>query len=91
VLAHRARLLGQTDASRLLAGLRRPVLYLHATQDRLLGRRGVNQVKRCLPSARIAELPGPHFILQACPVQAAERIATFRGRLQQGDGEGDPP
>jgi len=30
-----------------------------------------------LPSTRLAELDGPHFLLQAKPVESAARIAAF--------------
>ena len=77
--ALRARLaaVANVDVSPELSTVRVPVLYLRASEDRLVPRSAGDAIKRVLPAAGIAELEGPHFLLQTAPVAAARRVAEF--------------
>jgi len=77
--ALRARLaaVANVDVSPELSKVRVPVLYLRASEDRLVPRSAGDAIKRVLPAAGIAELEGPHFLLQTAPVAAARRVAEF--------------
>lgn len=65
------------DASEALRSVRAPVLYLRGTSDRMVSRNSWQRIKELLPSARLAELDGPHFVLQARPVESAAQVAAF--------------
>ena len=77
--AWRARLRAvlSIDVTTQLKAIRVPVLYLRATRDRVVGPSAWNLIKRSLPLARLVEVEGPHFLLQAKPVESAARITAF--------------
>lgn len=77
VLRHRAAQTLSADARAELAQLRCPVLYLQATQDRLVPPSCAEEVLRIQPACRVVKLLGPHFLLQTQPAAAAEAIAQF--------------
>ena len=54
-----------------------PVLYLWGKSDRIVPRSAWKTVKEALPSARLVELEGPHFLLQAKPVESAAEVTAF--------------
>ena len=68
------------DVSAQLAKLRVPVLYLRATEDRIVPAPASALVLRLLPSASIIELEAPHSMLQASPAEAARHVKEFAGR-----------
>jgi pimeloyl-ACP methyl ester carboxylesterase len=64
----------------VVAPLRRvsvPVLYLRGRSDRVVPRSAWKVIKDALPSARLVELDGPHFLLQAKPMESAAQVAEF--------------
>jgi pimeloyl-ACP methyl ester carboxylesterase len=73
----RLRAVLSVDVTDKLKTVKVPVLYLRATHDRVVGRSAWDHIKRSLPSAQLAEVDGPHFLLQAKPVESAKRIAAF--------------
>ena len=77
--ALRARLaaVASVDVSSKLAKVRVPVLYLRASEDRLVPRSAGAEIKGILPAVGIAELEGPHFLLQTAPVAAAREVMEF--------------
>lgn len=77
VMRHRAAAALSADASDSLAAVRCPVLYLQATEDKVVPARCASEVKRLCPHAQIASLPGPHFLLQTRAAAAAKRIESF--------------
>jgi len=54
-----------------------PTLYLRASVDRVVPSSAGDAIQRHIPHAIIAELAGPHLLLQACPHDAAKRITEF--------------
>jgi pimeloyl-ACP methyl ester carboxylesterase len=77
--AWRARLRAalSVDAVSKLKAVKVPLLYLRAASDRVVPRSAWNQIKRSLPAARLAEVDGPHFLLQAKPVECAAQVTAF--------------
>jgi pimeloyl-ACP methyl ester carboxylesterase len=83
--ALRARLRGvlSIDVSDKLRQLRMPLLYLRATEDRLIPRAAGRLVSRLAPHARMVEVAAPHFLLQAVPSQAAAIVTEFVRELTE--------
>jgi pimeloyl-ACP methyl ester carboxylesterase len=65
------------DVTGQLSAVKVPMLYLRASRDRVVRRSAWHLINRLLPSAQLSELEGPHFLLQAKPVESAARIAAF--------------
>jgi pimeloyl-ACP methyl ester carboxylesterase len=76
VIAARLRAVLEVDVSALLAQVGVPILYLRACEDRLVPPSASGQFA-AVPRARIAEIEGPHFLLQACPAGTSEEVARF--------------
>ena len=72
----RARLacLAGVDVSPLLRRVDTPVLYLRATRDRIVSARLSNALTSQLPNVSIAEIDGPHLLLQTRPRACAAAI-----------------
>jgi pimeloyl-[acyl-carrier protein] methyl ester esterase len=75
VLRSRAAAALRADASASLGEISIPVLYLRATQDRLLPAKTIDPITAAIPHASVVEIPGPHLLLQAAPERAARVIA----------------
>jgi pimeloyl-[acyl-carrier protein] methyl ester esterase len=75
--AARVRAIAAVDASEELRQCRVPILYLRATEDRVVGRWNGDQIKTILPDAEIVEFAAPHLLLQTRPVEAAAAIEAF--------------
>lgn len=77
--AARARLreIALIDVAEELAAVHLPVLYLRATEDRLVPKSCGEDVARLARSASIVELPAPHMALQCAPMESAKRIMHF--------------
>jgi len=69
------------DVRERCAAIDLPRLALLATSDRLLGAEPSRSLARLLPQARVAEIEGPHLLLQARPRQCAQLIAEFVTQL----------
>ena len=81
VLSARLRAVLACDVRTDLAQVVVPVLYLQASQDRLVPQSCLEEIKRILPHIEIAAIAGPHLILQREPRQAAEAVAKFVHRV----------
>jgi len=77
VLAFRMRSVMNADVRRAFAACRLPILYLFATQDRLVKTRSLAQMQKVKPEMTIVEIEGPHFLLQREPAKCAEAIAHY--------------
>jgi len=77
VMAGRIEAVLQVDVTRELASCGVPVLYLAATRDRVVGRRGLEQVLEVRPDATVAAVDAPHLVLQREPAWAWARIKAF--------------
>lgn len=79
----RARLMGVicVDVTEIAKIVDVPVLYLRASRDHLVPHRVGEELRKIFSSLQVSDLDGPHFLLQASPVEAATRIARFAGQL----------
>lgn len=57
-----------------------PMLYLLATEDRLVPRSALENIRRAKPDTSVAEIDAPHFLLQTAPTLAAESVKAFLHR-----------
>jgi pimeloyl-ACP methyl ester carboxylesterase len=80
VLKFRAAASLGTDARGSLAAVRCPVVYLRAKQDHVVPRRCLDEVLRTRPDTAVAEIDGPHFLLQTEPAASAQAILSFLAR-----------
>ncbi|HEY2857908.1 MAG TPA: alpha/beta hydrolase [Terracidiphilus sp.] len=77
ILCARLNAVLRCDMRAALARIRVPVLYLHATRDKLIGDVGLNEMRRVKPDMTVQHIDGPHLLLQREPKQCAESIARF--------------
>jgi pimeloyl-ACP methyl ester carboxylesterase len=80
VLAARARAILSVDVGRQLQSCPAGVLYLQASQDRLVWPGSLAYICRMYPAVEVASLPGPHLLLQTAPREAAQVIEQFAAR-----------
>jgi len=76
-LAHRIQTALDTDAREWLRSWDKPILYLVGTQDRILGRRGLEDILAVKPDVTCIEIDGPHLLLQSRPGEALRAIEKF--------------
>lgn len=77
----RARAVLTVDATSALRQTSVPLLYLRASEDRVVPASASRAVLRARPDATLVELVGPHFLLQEAPALAAEAIQAFACRI----------
>jgi len=77
VLARRAKAALSVDATDDLMRCPVPVLYLGASQDRLLSPRTAARLKALRPDLDCRMFEAPHFLLQRAPGPAAQAITGF--------------
>jgi pimeloyl-ACP methyl ester carboxylesterase len=82
VLRARLRMVMTVDATATLASVRQPVLYLQAGQDLIVPGASATLIQRCCPQTTRVCIPGPHGLLQAEPVRAAQAMTSFLGTLR---------
>lgn len=75
----RARLacLGTVDVRPLLNRVTAPVLYLRGSKDKIVSARLSRELTSRLPTVTVAEINGPHLLLQTRPRECAAAIGTF--------------
>jgi pimeloyl-ACP methyl ester carboxylesterase len=95
----RARLacLAATDVRPLLRRVMTPVLYLRASNDRVVSSRLSRELTSQLPKVTVKEVEGPHLLLQTRPRECAAAITAFIQARDQactrpvtGGGSGSP-
>jgi pimeloyl-[acyl-carrier protein] methyl ester esterase len=86
VLLARVRAVLTVDVSASLPRIRVPVLYLRASEDRLVSRSSSERVAALAPQTKIADFTAPHFLLQVLPWPVACKVATFMGVRPPGRG-----
>ena len=77
VLRIRAAAALRIDVTPCLSRIHMPVLYVRATNDRLILAAAGEQILRALPQAELIELVGPHMLLQATPDAVARAVVAF--------------
>jgi pimeloyl-ACP methyl ester carboxylesterase len=69
------------DVSAVLPQIVVPVLYLRASEDRLVPR-SASDALTIVPQIRLTEIEGPHFLLQASPSAAAAAVEAFLSEME---------
>jgi pimeloyl-[acyl-carrier protein] methyl ester esterase len=77
VLAKRARATIDCDAREEIRQVKVPLLYLQATEDRLVGSDCLDEIKRLHPETISLSIRAPHLLLQREPRIAASAIIGF--------------
>jgi pimeloyl-ACP methyl ester carboxylesterase len=77
VLVARARAVLSVDVEAQLRSCPVPILYLAATEDRLVSRRSLAHIRRLQPRVDAVSLVSPHLLLQVAPEVSARAIHTF--------------
>ena len=75
--AKRARAAIDCDAREEIRQVKVPVLYLQASEDRLVGSDCLDEIKRLRPETISISIRAPHLLLQREPRAAAEAISRF--------------
>jgi pimeloyl-[acyl-carrier protein] methyl ester esterase len=71
----------EVDARAELAQVIAPILYLQATDDRLVPASCLEEIQRIKPQTEVVKIAGPHLILQREPEKTAKAIARFMEQL----------
>ncbi len=82
VLAHRIRSVLEVDAKAALQACQKPILYLLAGQDKVVGKRGWETITALKPNVTTVALDGPHLLLQRNPREAIAAIEQFLQQLE---------
>lgn len=82
VLRKRLSAVLSVDASAKLAAVRVPLLYLRASQDRLVPPSASALVVSLNRLAQVVQFEAPHCLLQAVPTEAGRVVAAFLRRVQ---------
>jgi pimeloyl-ACP methyl ester carboxylesterase len=77
VLAARVRAILEVDVGAQLRVCSTPILYLAATEDRLVSQRSLAYIRRVQPRVEVVNFVGPHLLLQTVPEQPARVIEKF--------------
>jgi pimeloyl-[acyl-carrier protein] methyl ester esterase len=77
ILAERARAVIECDATQEIQQVKVPTLFLQASQDRLLGKECLEEIKRLHPETISISIRAPHLLLQREPRIAAQAVAQF--------------
>ena len=77
VLAARLRMVLGCDVRAELCRIAAPILYIRARQDQLVSAACLDELRRIKPQMAVAELDGPHLLLQREPHRAAEIVVRF--------------
>jgi pimeloyl-ACP methyl ester carboxylesterase len=54
-----------------------PILYIQATTDKVVPRSCLEEIQHVKPDVRVAEINGPHLILQREPQQSSDAVTRF--------------
>jgi pimeloyl-ACP methyl ester carboxylesterase len=80
---YKARLgaVARADLRPALTNVRVPVLYLRATEDRLVPRRCADAIARAATQTSIVDIEAPHMLLEVAPAAAAATVKAFVATL----------
>jgi pimeloyl-ACP methyl ester carboxylesterase len=82
VLRVRAASALRSDVTGCLGKIAVPVLYLRASEDRLLSSTVGDRLLAAMPHATLVTIIGPHLLLQASPAASAQAVAAFATGLR---------
>jgi pimeloyl-ACP methyl ester carboxylesterase len=77
VLATRAREVLTCDARQEILQVAVPLLYLHGTEDKLIAKESLEEIKRLHPQTISISFRAPHVLLQSKPRETANAIMEF--------------
>ena len=77
VMALRSREVMNVDVSEALAQCAVPMLYLQAKHDRVVWLRSLRHIQRTQARVNVAQIDGPHLLLQRNPEACVEAIQRF--------------
>ncbi len=78
-LSTRVRAVLAVDVSPSLHRVQVPVLYLRASEDRVVYRSSSDLIASLAPQTKVVEFTAPHFLLQVLPSPVASEVAEFMG------------
>jgi pimeloyl-[acyl-carrier protein] methyl ester esterase len=81
ILASRIRTLLTSNSGDALRACDVPILYLRGTADRLVTESAYRAIAEIVPSAQRCDIPGPHMLIQARPVEVWQAITEFVATL----------
>jgi pimeloyl-ACP methyl ester carboxylesterase len=84
VLQARFRAIADVDVRAHLKEVKVPIMYLRASEDRLVPKSALALICSLVPSVRSVSIVAPHCLLQAAPAEAARSIANFEEWLRVG-------
>jgi pimeloyl-ACP methyl ester carboxylesterase len=76
-LLDRLKGVSRVDVSKAAAAIEVPVVYLQATQDRLVPAASASHLAICIPGLSVRVIDGPHFLLQANATAAALEVRSL--------------
>lgn len=82
VMAHRVRVISSVDARRALKLCPVPILYLRASEDRLVQKRALDEILRVRADVEHSCIESPHFVAQTAPEEVWGHILPFVRKLQ---------
>jgi len=82
VLTDRLRNILTCDVRTALSKVRIPILYLQARQDQLVDAASLEEIRRIQPTITVADIDGPHLLLQRRPMEAFNLIEKFLHHLK---------
>ena len=77
VLAARSRAVLTVDASEALRTCNVPILYLQASQDRVVWKNALRDIQATRPNLKTVKIKGPHLLLQTQPEATSAAIGQF--------------
>ncbi len=77
VLTARLRAVMRVDVSAALCRVTVPILYLHATEDRVVPAAALDHIRALQPEMQVVPVAAPHFLLQTRPDEAAQAVLGF--------------
>jgi pimeloyl-ACP methyl ester carboxylesterase len=77
VLTARLRAVLSCDAREALSHIAVPILCIQATKDKVVPKSCLEEIQRIKPDIRVAQIDGPHLILQRKPRESADAITKF--------------
>ena len=82
VMAHRVQLVSSVDARGSLEQCPVPILYLQASEDRLVHQSALAEILRVRPDAEHRRINSPHFVAQIAPEEVWGHILPFVSGLR---------
>lgn len=83
VLRARIREAMAVDVSSLIALVDVPLMYIRATEDKVVAESAAKRFSRLAPSAKVMKIVAPHGVLQCAPLEAARVIVEFMRGVPQ--------